>query len=53
MNIQIQRTAKMLNQGDRTGVRRGICITRFVGQVCGNGAILLLSHLVLLSHAFG
>ena len=37
--LGVQRTAKTLDQGDGTGVGRGILITCFVGKVCRDGAV--------------
>ncbi len=39
MDIQIQRTAKALNQGYSTCVCSRPRVTRFPDQMCGNGAI--------------
>jgi hypothetical protein len=36
VNVQIERTDKTLDQRDRTGVRRGCCITGFPNLVRGN-----------------
>ena len=38
MDIQVQRTAKTLDQGDGTCVSGLFCIAGFPGQVCSNGA---------------
>ena len=39
MDIQVQRTAKTLNQRDRAGVGGRDLVTCFVGQVCLDGAV--------------
>jgi hypothetical protein len=39
MNIQIQRAAEALNQGDGPCVSRRFCTTGFSGQVHSNGAV--------------
>jgi len=39
VNIQIQSTAKPLDQGHRTSLYKGFCKARFVCQVRGDGAV--------------
>ena len=39
MDVQVQRTAKALDQGNSAGVCRGFCIAGFVGQMRGNAAL--------------
>jgi len=50
MNIQIQRAAEALNQGDGPCVSRRFCKTGFPGQVRSNGAV---DNTQRLAHDFG
>ena len=50
MDIQIQRTAKALNQGNSTCVRSRPRVARFPDQMCGNGAI---NNAQRFAHDFG
>ena len=50
MNVQIQRAAEALNQGDGPCVSRRFCKTGFPGQVRSNGAV---DNTQRLAHDFG
>ncbi len=39
VNVEIQRAAETLDEGDGASASRGVCVTGLVGQMRGNGAV--------------